>query len=143
MQIAGEGGGGSILPSFFNFLVTAYKRPFERLLTNTLFSVTITVMPNRTPPDGSRSHAAFRQRMNLRQRMQRAHGKGYFGGTCPICQRHFDNLVIDHDHTTEAIRSLICDACNTGLARFSDDPDILMRAAEYLKYHHGKRILGL
>lgn len=75
--------------------------------------------------------------------MKREHGQEYFAGDCPICQLHYDNLCIDHDATTGKIRSLICSDCNVAIGRMDDDPDRLIRAAEYLKYHHGKRILGL
>lgn len=63
-------------------------------------------------------------------------------GVCAICgkseTRKASNgqirpLSVDHCHTTQLIRGLLCDSCNNGIARFHDDPDLLIRAAEYLR----------
>jgi hypothetical protein len=42
-------------------------------------------------------------------------------------------LAVDHCHTTDAIRGLLCSDCNNGLGRFRDDPELLRRAAAYLE----------
>lgn len=44
-------------------------------------------------------------------------------------------LAVDHNHTTGKIRSLLCTACNQGLGKFKDDPQILRKAAIYLEKH--------
>lgn len=63
-------------------------------------------------------------------------------GRCWICdgidERVRDDgteypLSVDHDHETGAVRGLLCNRCNTGLGLFSDDPEMLARALEYLK----------
>lgn len=58
-------------------------------------------------------------------------------GKCAICGvdkcstgRHF---AVDHDHVTNTVRGLLCRACNQGLGQFKDNPDVLHRAASYLK----------
>jgi DNA repair exonuclease SbcCD ATPase subunit len=58
---------------------------------------------------------------------------------CAVCGRHHDDerngLVVDHDHITGKIRALLCDRCNVGIGNLGDDPDRLIRAAEYLRIH--------
>ena len=57
------------------------------------------------------------------------------GHVCAICGGRTPNreLDVDHDHKTGAIRGLLCHYCNTGIAKFRDDPALLQRAAAYLK----------
>lgn len=65
------------------------------------------------------------------------------GHKCAICGEketiHRNGLVrhlaVDHDHKTGAIRDLLCQACNTGLGKFKDDPEILAKAIAYLVRH--------
>jgi hypothetical protein len=35
-------------------------------------------------------------------------------GICKVCRESFDNsrIVVDHNHTTGAVRGLVCDGCN-------------------------------
>jgi len=49
------------------------------------------------------------------------------------------NLVIDHCHTTDTIRGLLCNKCNMGLGYFQDDPNLLMMAATYLQKFSNER----
>lgn len=61
-------------------------------------------------------------------------------GICAICHRpetrtwrgQTKRLAVDHDHVTGKHRALLCDACNTILARCGDDPSILIAAIDYL-----------
>jgi hypothetical protein len=42
-------------------------------------------------------------------------------------------LTIDHCHTTDRIRGLLCDGCNRGIGHLREDISILQNAIEYLK----------
>lgn len=64
------------------------------------------------------------------------------GQKCAICcgESQKVHFVVDHDHNCcpqeitcgKCIRGLLCDRCNTALGRFDEDPDRLIRAANYL-----------
>lgn len=64
-------------------------------------------------------------------------------GKCAICgngeTRVAKNgatwLSVDHDHTTGAVRALLCRACNLAVGYFREDPKIMRAAADYLERH--------
>jgi hypothetical protein len=63
-------------------------------------------------------------------------------GACAICGAASGNdrgyrLHIDHDHETGKVRALLCHGCNTGIGGFSDNPELLRAAADYLDRHRG------
>jgi hypothetical protein len=54
-------------------------------------------------------------------------------GKCAICKCEFTHTpFVDHCHITGKIRRLLCRDCNTGLARFNDDPHRVLAALQYL-----------
>jgi formate dehydrogenase maturation protein FdhE len=57
------------------------------------------------------------------------------GGVCKICGTNEDKrmLAVDHCHETGKVRDLLCTCCNTGLGKFRDNPDLLIKAVEYLE----------
>lgn len=58
------------------------------------------------------------------------------GGVCFICGQPCSSgrsLAVDHDHSTGKVRGLLCGACNTGIGKLQDDPELLRKAAEYLE----------
>jgi hypothetical protein len=55
-------------------------------------------------------------------------------GTEPTTQR---GLHVDHCHTTGIVRGLLCHGCNVALGSMKDNPEILLKAVEYLRKHHG------
>ena len=56
---------------------------------------------------------------------------------CPICKTITHNLVVDHEHGSNKIRSLLCAHCNSLLGFAKDTIEILQSAITYLEMHHG------
>lgn len=54
-------------------------------------------------------------------------------GKCKICKTAEGTLVVDHCHGTGKIRGLLCGLCNRLLGHAKDNPEILIKAATYLK----------
>lgn len=55
---------------------------------------------------------------------------------CKICnnlEKPNRRLCVDHCHTTNNIRGLLCDNCNTALGKFQDNVEILKKAIDYLE----------
>lgn len=86
--------------------------------------------------------AAFRRKYGISTEQREAMAAAQ-DHRCAICGRPEEDfskaLAIDHDHATGAVRALLCEHCNNGLGRFQDDPELLERAAEYLRHHKGAR----
>ena len=57
-------------------------------------------------------------------------------GRCLICKKHQSELTkilyVDHDHTTNKIRGLLCIKCNSVIGLANDDTKILENAISYL-----------
>ena len=67
------------------------------------------------------------------QRVVEQNGKCYICGLAPEGLR--DTLVVDHDHSTNIVRKLLCDKCNRGLGYFRDNADFLYSAYNYIREH--------
>jgi hypothetical protein len=57
----------------------------------------------------------------------------YQNGNCAITKKPATQLYLDHNHSTGLLRGLLSYKVNKGLAYFSDDPDLLRNAADYLE----------
>jgi hypothetical protein len=58
-------------------------------------------------------------------------------GKCEICKTDkptgkWKVFAVDHCHKTGNIRGLLCNECNRGMGLLRDDPELLIKAAEYL-----------
>lgn len=56
-------------------------------------------------------------------------------GVCAICSspcNTWEVLSVDHCHTTNEVRGLLCLSCNMGLGHFKDDVEKLANAIKYL-----------
>lgn len=61
--------------------------------------------------------------------------------SCAICKTNQSQqrimMAVDHDHTSNKIRGLLCDLCNRGIGLLKDDPMLLDRASSYIRYNRG------
>jgi hypothetical protein len=56
---------------------------------------------------------------------------------CACCNRETDKLVVDHNHTTGAIRELLCSPCNTALGLLNEDVTVMQNMSNYVRKHNG------
>jgi hypothetical protein len=57
---------------------------------------------------------------------------------CKICNVEkelgtVNGLLVDHCHTTNKVRGLLCSNCNSGLGKFMENYDIIIKASQYIK----------
>lgn len=65
------------------------------------------------------------------------------GCVCAICKQPSDGkkaLAVDHCHSTEQVRGLLCVNCNRGLGHFNDKPELLEAAIDYLQKSRLRRV---
>lgn len=55
-------------------------------------------------------------------------------GKCAICLAR-EATCVDHDHDTGDIRGLLCRKCNSAIGIIGETPELLDRAAKYLRRH--------
>ena len=53
-------------------------------------------------------------------------------GLCAICGTHKDRLDVDHCHTTNKVRGLLCNNCNRGIGHLQEDVNVMTNAIKYL-----------
>lgn len=60
-------------------------------------------------------------------------------GKCLICLRSAADfpgqrwLAVDHCHATGQIRGILCHSCNRAVGLFQDNPDLMIKAAQYVQ----------
>lgn len=55
------------------------------------------------------------------------------GNACAICRDPKHKLVVDHCHTNNLVRGLLCSKCNAAIGLLKDSPELLQSAIDYLK----------
>jgi 5-methylcytosine-specific restriction endonuclease McrA len=55
-------------------------------------------------------------------------------GNCALCGEDKD-LTLDHCHSSNKVRGVLCRNCNAGLGHFKDNILIMSKAIRYLKKH--------
>lgn len=59
---------------------------------------------------------------------------------CALCGKKPSGraLAVDHCHASGKIRELLCSPCNVGLGAFYDNPELLEKAADYIRKHNDR-----
>jgi len=57
---------------------------------------------------------------------------------CDCCKKEFNDTprgkpVVDHCHTTGAVRKILCDRCNVALGIVNEDVELCLNLVEYIK----------
>jgi len=64
-------------------------------------------------------------------------------GCCAICGKFepsvIDGLHVDHNHSSNKVRGLLCGDCNVGLGCFKDNMSHIVNAVHYLNRHGSKQ----
>ena len=56
---------------------------------------------------------------------------------CSICENEITSgYHIDHCHTTNKVRSLLCQKCNQAIGLLNENEDLFFRAANYIRAHN-------
>lgn len=95
---------------------------------------------NQNNPEKRKMHRKIHKKLRKYKLKRKDYNKmvEYQGGKCVICEKTCTKnpvLSIDHDHKTGKVRGLLCNACNSGIAFFKDDINLIERAIHYLQAH--------
>lgn len=72
-------------------------------------------------------------------------------GNCASCgywypingsRKGYNNLVVDHDHTTGLVRALICHRCNLSIGLLEEDVIRIRKLADYLEKYKKELVLN-
>lgn len=134
--------------------IAAYKKSDACKQSNAKYRLTHGPHPLNAP--GTDSYKKYRASEKYRvtvtnAQLKRVYGITYAqyqemlvaqGGVCKIClgnnprkspRRILRPLFVDHCHTTNKVRGLLCNLCNNGLGAFKENTDAMLRAISYLK----------
>jgi len=79
-----------------------------------------------------KTHEYARRRFNLTEDQYNDLMKNE---NCQICDVELTKKCIDHCHSTNKIRGVLCNNCNTALGLVGDNTQILQSMIEYLQEH--------
>lgn len=61
------------------------------------------------------------------------------GGRCGICEKHSSEmskgLVVDHNHSTNVVRELLCYPCNFAIGHFQESAVLMLGGVRYMARH--------
>lgn len=92
-----------------------------------------------------RSSGPYKRRYNLKRRgwseeeISTAEAALKETPFCAICNTNNCQLHVDHCHTTNKFRGILCHKCNRALGFFNDNSERLRKAADYID-KHGKYV---
>lgn len=85
---------------------------------------------------GHRAKAKLsRYGLSLEQYDEMLQAQGAHCALCGCADQRGLKLAVDHCHTTGVVRGLLCTHCNTAIGLLKDDPDLIEKAAEYVRAH--------
>ncbi len=58
-------------------------------------------------------------------------------GMCAICGVKPEKLCVDHNHTTNVVRALLCKKCNFAIGLLNEDSATFAKAIVYLEKYNG------
>lgn len=86
---------------------------------------------------GNQCKACERDTKKLIYQLKKLHPKPK-DGKCQACGDVPDVLHLDHDHATGEFRGYVCEGCNHSMGKSNDDPEKLIKQAEYLRERSSK-----
>lgn len=118
--------------------MSRYDAQGDRLCSDCLIYLPVSQfgVHNRVPDGLSRFCRACARAKNVRKKygltIQQA--EEMWASPCGICGFYeAGKMVIDHCHASGVVRGTLCHPCNVSIGHFEDDPELLERAAEYLR----------
>jgi len=76
--------------------------------------------------------------ITLAQKMEMIENQNNKCAICNIDLNSIKSAHVDHCHTTNKVRGILCTKCNPGIGYFQDNLKLLKSAIKYLKKHQKK-----
>ncbi len=101
---------------------------------------------NRAQTNASARKSFLRAKYGMTEKQYAAMEEAQ-GGRCAICRQQeatvapcgeLRALAVDHNHTTGAVRALLCAGCNAMIGLAMENPAILRAGADYLERFSGE-----